>query len=136
MLARLRANAGTVFKEHPDDYGGDIIWWTVTSPEAVATVVTVHRVQVKLGVSRLALGPVGTSLTEGWNKIRGYFNCGKDVTVVHAPVIVTTRACSGDAPGVTVLDGPAMKRENLWSEAVQAFARAAGLEAYATAATL
>jgi hypothetical protein len=145
MLAHLSTSAGTVFKECPDDYGGDLIWWTVTqapevpggsdptvAPPAVPSVVTVHRVQVKLGESALALGPVGVSLTEGWNKIQGYFNCGPDVTVLHDPVIVTTRACSGDAPGVTVLDGPAMITKNLWSDAVQAFARAARLGTYAT----
>jgi hypothetical protein len=142
MLAHLRASAGTVFKEHPDDYGGDLIWWTVTpeagtDPTAVSpvgrTVVTVHRVRVKLGDSALALRPVGESLTAGWNKIKGYFNCGgADVVVEHHPVIVTTRACSGDAPGVTLLDGPTMISGNLWSDAVKAFARAAGLRAYGT----
>jgi hypothetical protein len=142
MLAHLRAGAGTVFKETPDDYGVDLIWWTVTpevagtDPTAVSpvgpTVITVHRVQVNLGDSALALGPVGESLTAGWNKIKGYFNCGPDVVVEHHPVIVTTRACSGAAPGVTLLDGPTMISDNLWSDAVKAFARAAGLRAYAT----
>ena len=81
MLARLRASAGTVFKEHPDDHGGDLMLWKASEvtggtdptvvPSAVPTVVTVHRVQVKLGASSLALGQVGVSLTEGWNKIKG-----------------------------------------------------------------
>jgi hypothetical protein len=133
MLAHLSASAGTVFKEYPDDYGGDLVWWTVT-PEAPATapVVTVHRVQVKLGVSTLAVGPVSVSLKEGWDKIQGYFNCGPGVPVVHDPIIVTTRAWTGAAPGVTLLDGLTMISNNLWSDAVQAFARAARLEAYVT----
>jgi hypothetical protein len=130
MLARLRVSAGTVLKEYPDQYGGDLIWWTVTPPGTDPTVVTVHRVQVKMGVSPLALGPVRDSLLEGWRKLSGYFNCGPGVTVLHDPVIVTTRAVTGAAPGVTLLDRATMISNNLWSDAVQAFARATELGTY------
>jgi hypothetical protein len=54
------------------------------------------------------------------------------VTVVHAPFIVTTRPWCGEAPGATLVDGPGptMISNNLWSDAVQAFAREAQLKAY------
>lgn len=115
-LAFLRGHAGTVFKEHPDVHGADLVWWTVDGQS-----VTVWRVQVKLGLSALDLTTTSQKLLTGWKCVRHLYSCGKSVSVNHKPVILTTRATTGACVGGVELWGRDVML-NVWEPSVVAFA--------------
>jgi hypothetical protein len=127
-LELLRKHSGVVFKESPDLYGGDLVWFTV---DDASHTVTIRRVQVKLGTSRLDAAAVCTALAEGWPHIQNYVLVPSPYKVDIRHFLLTTRDV-GDigtyVDGVCVVHGAEMRR--LWSEEIQEFGRRRCLEAY------
>ena len=93
-----------IFKEAPDLFGNDLLFWDITAAD---TTIQVFRIQVKLGLSEIDVNAVATSLVKGWDHVKHFFACGETHPIEHVPIIWTTRDTkalvdSVDVNGVTV----------------------------------
>ena len=131
-LAVLQAHANKVLKEYPDQYGGDIVWWTVGGAPMR---VDVYRVQVKLGMR--ALYPKATidicrAIKAGWtNTVAHVFRLAAGIEVVHHPVLLTTRPMTPAAVGAATAQQVAVWGQQdmapLWPAFIREFASVARL---------
>lgn len=142
-LEFLEGNQHRSFKEEPDKFGNDLLWWSVEDD-----VINVYRAQVKLGLSGLSVPTTAAALVSGWESTLCHFFCvGDSHRLVHKPLILTTRKISDcyesqnkkcqtrktDGTEVMIVDRNAMRP--LWSEAVQKFGANCGLTQYCVIAS-
>jgi hypothetical protein len=129
-LEQLRKHSGVIFKELPDAYGGDLIWFIVDDESKQ---VIVRRVHVKLEAWHLDAKVVCEDLEAGWQRLRHFFRPPRPFEVVIRHFVLTpTRAVAASAGthvgDVRVLRGAEMRA--LWSDDIQMFGRRNGLKAY------